>query len=397
MTDADRPFPRKTTQNCATDFSLHHFVLFERPLPLDRLLASCIVIAVAMAPTPAQSKALQARKLQGKQPKARVQRYLKKTGSQLKEGGKNALLLKGVSCSAAMASVLQELRSMQAPNVKLLSKKNQLVPFDTDGQQSLEFLTTKNDCALFAVASSNKKRPANLIMGRTFDHQILDLAELNILRFKSMKDYGGSVPKKKIGSKPMMLFVGDRWEQQEDYRNLRSLLTDFYRGDVVDKLVLSGLDHLIVFTLAAAPVSGTDTTQILLHKRTYFCQLKKDPNSTTPLPYLQNCGPDLDCRLGRTQWAEPDLYKAARQQPTQLKRKKAKNQSTNLFGERIGRLHLSKQNVENMGGRKVKALRRAEKAAAQEEKEAVEKELANEKQDMDEEYKQTFGYQPTED
>eukprot|EP00977_Amphora_coffeiformis_P007075 scaffold1536_cov166-Amphora_coffeaeformis.AAC.9 len=350
-----------------------------------------------MAPTPAQAKALQARKLQGKEPKARVQRYLKKTGSQLKESSKNALLLKGVSCSAAMTSVLQELRAMQAPNVKLLSKKNKLVPFDTDGQQSLEFLSTKNDCALFAVASSNKKRPANLVLGRTFDHQILDLAELSILRFKSMKDYGGQVPKKKIGSKPMILFAGDLWEQQDDYRNLRSLLIDFYRGDVVDKLIVSGLDHLLVFTLAAAPVSGTDTTQVLLHQRTYFCQLKKDSNSTTPLPYLQNCGPDLDCRLGRKQWAEPDLYKAARELPAQLKRKKTKNQSTNLFGERIGRLHLSKQNVDQMGGRKVKALRRAEKAAAAEEKEAVEKELAQEKQDLDQEFQQTFGYQPKKD
>ena len=350
-----------------------------------------------MAPTPAQSKALQARQLQGKQSKARVQRYLKKAGSQLKEGAKNALLLKGISCSAAMASVLQELRSMQAPNVKLLSKKNQIVPFDTEGQQSLEFLSTKNDCALFAVATSNKKRPANIVLGRTFDHQMLDLAELNILRFKSMKDYGGQVPKKKIGSKPMMLFVGDLWEQQDDYRNLRSLLTDFYRGDVVDKLVVTGLDHLLVFTLAAAPVSGADTTQVLLHQRTYFCQLKKDPNSATPLPYLQNCGPDLDCRLGRTQWAEPDLFKAARDQPAQLKRRKVKNQSTNLFGERIGRLHLSKQNVETMGGRKVKALRRAEKAAAAEEKEAVEKELAHEKQDLDQEFQQTFGFQPKKD
>ena len=171
-----------------------------------------------MAPTPAQSKAIHARKLQGKQPKARVQRYLKKTGSQLREGGKNALLLKGIACSQAMAGVLQELRAMQAPNVKVLSKKNQIVPFDTEGQQSLEFLTTKNDCALFGVASSNKKRPANLILGRTFDHQVLDLAELNVLRFKSMKDYGGQVPKKKIGSKPMMLFVGDVWDQQDDYR-----------------------------------------------------------------------------------------------------------------------------------------------------------------------------------
>jgi ribosome production factor 2 len=347
-----------------------------------------------MAPTPAQAKAMQARKLQGKQPKARVQRYLEKTGPKLKEGGKNALLLKGIRCSSQMSRVLQEIRSMQAPNAKLLSKKNQIIPFSTEGNQSIEFLTTKNDCALFAVASSNKKRPANIILGRTFDHQLLDMAELGILRFKSMKDYGGQVPKKKIGSKPLLLFVGDIWEQQEDYRNLRSLLTDFYRGDVVDKVVFSGLDHLIVFTVANVPISGTDVSQTLLHQRTYFCQLKKTAQSQVPVPALQNCGPDLDYRLGRTQWAEPDLYKAARVLPSGLKRKKTKNQSTNLFGERIGRLHLSKQNVETMGGRKVKALRRAEKAASEAEKQALEDDLAQEKETLDQEFQQTFGFQP---
>ena len=382
----------------ATTFFRDHIISFSF---LPKLVVAdtsppyhCDCCTFTMAPTPAQAKAIQARKLQGKQPKARVQRYLKKTSAQLKETGKNALLLKGISCSQQMAHVLQELRAMQAPNAKLLSKKNQIIPFSTEGQQSLEFLTTKNDCALFAVASSNKKRPANLIMGRTFDHQILDLAELNILRFKSMKDYGGQVPKKKIGSKPLLLFVGDTWDQQEDYRNLRSLLTDFYRGDVVDKVVFSGLDHLIVFTLAAAPVSGTDTTQFLVHQRTYFCQVKKSAQSQVPVPALQNCGPDLDLRLGRTQWAEPDLYKAARVLPSGLKRKKVKNQSTNLFGERIGRLHLTKQNVDTMGGRKVKALRRAEKAAADTEKQAVEEELAQEKQAMDQEFEQTYGFQP---
>jgi ribosome production factor 2 len=349
-----------------------------------------------MAPTPAQAKTLQSRKLQGKQPNARVQRYLKTTQSKLREGAKNALLLKGIQCSQAMSTLLQELRSMQAPNVKLLSKKNKLTPFDSDGQQSLEFLSTKNDCTLLAVASSNKKRPANLVLGRTFDRQILDLAELSVLRYKSMQDYGGVVPKKKIGSKPLMLFVGDMWEQESDFRNLRSLLTDFYRGDVVDKLVLTGLDHMLVFTLAAAPVSGMpDASAILLHQRTYFMQLKKgSAGSTTPVPFLQNCGPDVDFRLGRRQWAEPDLYKAARQLPAQLKRKKSKNRTTNLFGEKIGRLHLSKQNVEAMGGRKVKALRRAEKAAATEEKAALEGDLAQEKQGLDQEFQHTFGFAP---
>lgn len=329
-----------------------------------------------MAPTAQQAKAIKTKQLTGgKAPKARVQRYLKSTESQLKEGAKSTLLLKGIRCSEAMGLVLKELRAVSAPHCKLLSKKNMIAPFDVDGQQSIEFLTTKNDCALFAMASTNKKRPNNLVIGRTFDRQMLDMAEIGVMRLKSMNDYGGSVPKKRIGSKPLLLFAGDVWANETDYQNLQNLLVDFYRGDVVDNLVASGVDHLIMFT--AAQVDG----RTLIHQRTFFCKLKKDPNgSTAPVPFLEPCGPDMDFILRRRQWAELELYRASRKQPAALKAKKKKNKSTNVFGETVGRLHLDKQNIEKMQGRKMKALRRAEKIAADEEKAAIEEELKREKE-----------------
>ena len=345
-----------------------------------------------MAPTQEQLKAAKAKVLAGKKPaKARVQRYLKSTEAKLKEAAKSTLLMKGIKCSQAMGTVLKDMRSMQAPHCKLLTKKNAIVAFETDGQQSLEFLATKNDCSLFALASTNKKRPNNLVLGRLFDHQILDMIEVGVLRYKSIQDYGGSVPKKRIGSKPMMLFLGDLWEQDHNCQKMQNLLIDFYRGDVVDKLVASGLDHVIAFTASHHP----KTNQLLISQNTYFCKLKKDPNNPTskvPVPYLTACGPDMTMAIRRTQFASNDLWKASLKQPQALGKKKVKNHSTNIFGETIGRLHLTKQDVDKMGGRKSKALRRAEKAAAEEEKEALEAELGREKEDMNDEFEQTHGF-----
>lgn len=321
-----------------------------------------------------------------KQPKARVARYLKSVEPQLHETGKQTLLLKGIKSSQSMNTLLKELHSLQRPNAKLLNKKNQIVPFTQEGQQSLEFLATKNDTALIAVASHNRKRPNNLVMARTFHHQILDMCEFGVLYFKSMQDYNDAstktmdIPKKRIGSKPLLFFCGSLWSQ---HRELQSLFTDFYRGDVIDSIALSGLDHVMVFTMGEPPTSPTSTSQpsqVLIHQRTYFCKLKKNPNgsssSSVPVPYLIPCGPDLDLTVRRTQWAEPELYREARRRP--VTQKKTKNQTTNLFGETIGRLHLEKQDVEHRQGRKVKALRRAEQEAAQEEREAIEKELQSE-------------------
>ncbi|KAL3918070.1 MAG: hypothetical protein SGILL_004418 [Bacillariaceae sp.] len=359
-----------------------------------------------MAPTEAQLKASKAKVLAGGKPaKARTQRYLKSIEPQLKEGAKSTLLLKGIKCSNAMGNLLKDMRAMQAPNAKLLTKKNQIVAFDTDGQNSLEFLTTKNDCALFALASTNKKRPNNLVMGRTFDRQVLDMVELGIVRYKGIHDYGGSVPKKRLGSKPLMLFLGDLWQQDSSCQKMQNLLIDFYRGDVVDKLVVSGIDHLLLFVASYDPssaVPGESSQQqqaqqrVVIHHHTYFCKLKKDPNDPTskvPVPYLLPCGPDVTMQIRRTQFAEPDMWKQSLKQPQGLRKKKVKNQSTNLFGEVIGRLHLETQDVEKMGGRKSKALRRAEKAAAEEEREALETELGKEGQEMKDEFRQTFGFE----
>ena len=346
-----------------------------------------------MAPTQEQQKAAKAKVIAGGKPaKARIQRYLKSIEPQLREGAKKTLLLKGIKCSNAMGNLLKDMRAMQAPNAKLLTKKNAIVAFDTEGQHPLEFLTTKNDCNLFALASTNKKRPNNLVLGRTFDHQVLDMVEVGILRFKSIHDYGGSTPKKSIGSKPLMLFLGDLWQQDSNCQKMQNLLIDFYRGDLIEKLVVSGLDHLITFVASQHP----KTEQLVIHQHTYFCKLKKDPtnpSSKTPVPYLTPCGPDMTMMIRRTQFASPDLWKASLKQPQALKKKKVKNHSTNIFGETIGRLHLEKQDVDKMGGRKSKALRRAEKAKKMEEMEALEGDLEKERDDMNREFKQMYGFE----
>mmetsp|Transcript_8894 Transcript_8894/g.19975 ORF Transcript_8894/g.19975 Transcript_8894/m.19975 type:complete len:351 (-) Transcript_8894:62-1114(-) len=347
-----------------------------------------------MAPTPHQSKTAKAKLIAGgKQPKARIARYLKTTEAKLVEGAKSSLLLKGIRCSDAMSTVLKDMKSIQSPHSKLLNKNNMIVPFDDAGQQSLEFLTTKNDASLFALASHNKKRPNNLVMGRTFDRRVLDMVEIGILQYRSLSDFGG-LPKKRLGSKPLMQFVGDLWSSDINLKRLENLLIDFYRGDPVDSLVLSGLDHVMVFTAAETSLGGPETYPII-HQRTYYMKLKKDPKGgKAPVPYLTPSGPDMDFKVRRTQFASPDLWKVAIKQPAGVKAKKKKNRTTNIFGETIGRLHLEKQEIDKRSGKKVKALRLADQIEKKEERAALDSELGKEKEEMSSEFKQAYGFAP---
>lgn len=97
-------------------------------------------------------------------------------------------------------------------------------------------------------------------------------------------------------------------------------------------------------------------------------------------------------QIRRTQFASPDLWKMAMKQPTVNKAKKKKNQTTNLFGETIGRLHLEKQDIDKRQGKKSKALRLADKLEKSEEKAALENELGQEEDEMKSEFKQTYGF-----
>lgn len=84
-------------------------------------------------------------------------------------------------------------------------------------------------------------------------------------------------------------------------------------------------------------------------------------------------------------------------QPQGVKAKKKKNQTTNIFGETIGRLHLDKQDIDNRSGKKGKALRLADKIEKAEEKAALESELGREEDMMNSEFKQAYGFTPGED
>ena len=95
------------------------------------------------------------------------------------ENTKNVIFLRGTRTSETVGDCLKELWALRKPFGKMMARKNEnMHPFDDAA--SLEFLCQKNDCSLFVVANHSKKRPHNLVVGRTFDGHVLDMAELGV-------------------------------------------------------------------------------------------------------------------------------------------------------------------------------------------------------------------------
>ncbi|XP_017745153.1 PREDICTED: ribosome production factor 2 homolog isoform X1 [Rhinopithecus bieti] len=247
----------------------------------------------------------------------RAKRFLEKREPKLNENIKNAMLIKGGNANATVTQVLKD----------------------------VEFFSKKSDCSLFMFGSHNKKRPNNLVIGRLYDHHVLDMIELGIENFISLKDIKNS--KCPEGTKPMLIFAGDDFDITEDYRRLKSLLIDFFRGPTVSNIRLAGLEYVLHFTALNGKI----------YFRSYKLLLKKS-GCRTPRIELEEMGPSLDLVLRRTHLASDDLYKLSMKMPKALKPKKKKNISHDTFGTTYGRIHMQKQDLSKLQTRKMKGLKK---------------------------------------
>uniref|UniRef100_A0A8C5K3Q0 Ribosome production factor 2 homolog n=1 Tax=Jaculus jaculus TaxID=51337 RepID=A0A8C5K3Q0_JACJA len=116
------------------------------------------------------------------------------------------------------------------------------------------------------------------------------------------------------GTKPLLIFAGDDFDVTEDYRRLKNLLIDFFRGPTVPNVRLAGLEYVLHFTALNGKV----------YFRSYKLLLKKS-GCRTPRIELEEMGPSLDLVLRRTHLASDDLYKLSMKMPKALKPKKKKN------------------------------------------------------------------------
>jgi ribosome production factor 2 len=191
----------------------------------------------------------------------KVKRIMKNREPKLLENDKNMMFLRGTKASQVIQDVMKELCQLKGELGKSLTRKNEIRPFED--ASSLEFLSEKNDASLFAFGSHSKKRPNNLVLGRTFDHKILDMMELTVSNFVSMNEFNTSII---AGSKPTFIFKGTLFENDDTFINVKNLLLDTFRGKKYDQVSLNGIEWVIC-------VSVDDETK-KIHFRPYCIQLK---------------------------------------------------------------------------------------------------------------------------
>jgi len=191
-----------------------------------------------------------------------------------------------------------------------------------------------------------------------FDHHLLDMVEFSIENFSSLSSF--RVPKCAAETKPCLIFIGDPFREDPKFQRIKSIFIDFFRGPVIDSLRLQGIEHALVFTASAE--------KILL--RSYRILLKK---SGTRLPRVEllEIGPRMDLSLRRTKFASDDLFRRSLRQPKEAKIRKRKNVDEDVFGTKMGRIHVGKQDLGKIQTRKLRALKNTEEEKEVEMEEVV--------------------------
>ena len=150
------------------------------------------------------------------------------------EAAKNTLFLEGRKCSGEIRQALKDLYDLKKPQAKSLSRSNDMTPFEDDVK--LQNLVVRNECNLFVFGSSSKKRPNNLVLGRLFEHELLDMVELGVTAYKGLADFKNE----KIAShcKPCLVFNGPKWTETEELRRLKSLFIDSFHRETVSWILI---------------------------------------------------------------------------------------------------------------------------------------------------------------
>lgn len=161
-----------------------------------------------------------------------------------------------------------------------------------------------------------------------------------------------------IGLRPMLLFAGTAFESpvSNEYTLAKSLLLDFFRGDPSDKIDVEGLQYIVSVT--AEDATGDGDAKPAIHLRAYMIQTKRS-GQKLPRVEVEEIGPRMDFRVGRVKEADESMLKEAMKKARGLEERTKKNVSMNPMGDKIGRVHLGKQDLSQLQLRKMKGLKRS--------------------------------------
>ena len=158
----------------------------------------------------------------------------------------------------------------------------------------------------------------------------------------------------------MVCFAGAAFESptSNKYTLAKSSLLDFFRGPELKSVDVEGLQYMIcVSAMGDEEDESLGRLAPAINIRCYMISTKRS-GSRMPKVEVEEMGPRVDLRLGRVKEAEEGKMKEAMKRPKTTEPRPKKNIETDLLGDKVGRIHVGKQNLDKLQTRKMKGLKR---------------------------------------
>lgn len=269
------------------------------------------------------------------------------------EDEKHCLFLRNTSCPDILKRVQNDLQIQKKPNAIQYKLDEKVSPFDdsTYIEKQCEIL----NASLFILGTNTKKRKNTIIFGRTYNNTVRDMLEFQIIpeTYHSMQEYIKERTKiARTNTKPIMIFLGELFETDNDMKTLRSILLDIFHGTTIDKVNPESIDRAIV----VAVVEDNDKKKIQFRQYTFGIWNER---SDMKKLQLQNVGPNFDAIFNRSVYGPQDIIEESIRVPHNILKpneKLLKNVERGQFNTRIGRVHMQSQKLNELSQAKYKAL-----------------------------------------
>lgn len=258
----------------------------------------------------------------------RGRKHLEKYQPKLEEGIRRALLTLGSKTSELSLQALGFFTRLLRSRATKLNARYETRPFEDD--QLVLRLSEKHQCPLFFLASSSKKRPHRLTIGRVFDSRLLELIELQVQTLK-----GNFTALSTIAANQQIVFIalGDVFENDDRMRRLRNIFHDVFCNSTPAVNIKENLGFVVTLV-------GLDEKRVLL-------KLYERRGGQ-----LTNIDLEIELSLERSQICDNDIFEEACKQPKKVK--KVKNLEHNTLGQKMGRVHVTQQDLKTLRLKKIR-------------------------------------------
>lgn len=132
------------------------------------------------------------------------------------------------------------------------------------------------------------------------------------------------------------------------------MFLDFFRGQETSEIDVAGLQYMISIS-AEEEEEGQPAPKI--HLRFYLIKTKRS-GQKLPRVEVEEMGPRMDFTVGREKFADEEMLKEALKKPKGTEARTKKNVDMDIMGDKVGKIHVGKQDLSQMQTRKMKGLKR---------------------------------------